>query len=90
MFKQSTDYQFQILFQNISVTKNSNPLATKPGNLTPLIPKHIILKQFYLPYKITFFLPMKNLKARFQDSGAVIGTVMLSRNVCSHPPTYTA
>jgi hypothetical protein len=29
MFRQSTDYQFQILFQNISVAKNSNPQAKK-------------------------------------------------------------
>jgi len=86
MFRQSTDYQFQILFQNFSVTKTSNPLATNPGNLTPLIPKHIILNHLYLPYKITFCFPMKNFKARFQASGAVIGTEMLCRNVCSHPP----
>jgi hypothetical protein len=90
MFRESKDYQFQILLQNISVMKNSNPLATKPENLSPLITKHIILNHFYLPYKITFCFHMKNFKARFQASGAVIGTDMLFRNVSSQPPNYTA
>jgi hypothetical protein len=82
----NTDFQFKILLQNISVTKYSNPLATKPGNLTSLILKHIILSHFYLPYYTTFCFPMKIFKARLHASGAVIGTDMVVRNVFCQPP----
>ena len=88
MFRQITDYQFQILFQNILVTKNSNPPATKPGNLSTLITKHLIFNHFYLPHKITFCFHMKNLKVSFRASGAVTGTDIFFRmSVASHQPT---